>query len=92
MTNTSERTGDETVQLYIHDDVSSVTRPVKQLRGFQRITLAPHERRTVTFTLTPHSLELWNDEMKRVVEPGEFKIMTGPNSVELQSATLTVTQ
>ena len=91
VTNSSARAGDETVQLYIHDLVSSVTRPVKELRGFRRVTLAPHERRTVTFTLTPHSLEMWNVDMHRVVEPGDFAIMTGPNSVDLQSATLTVT-
>jgi beta-glucosidase len=90
--NTSNRAGDETVQLYIRDEVSSVTRPVKELRGFRRVTLAPHEHRTVTFTLTPHSFEIWNDRMQRVVEPGDFQIMTGPNSVDLQAATLTVTQ
>jgi beta-glucosidase len=90
VTNTSDRAGDETVQLYIRDEVSSVTRPVKELRGFRRVTLRPGERRTVTFTLTPHSLEMWNDRMKRDVEPGDFKIMTGPNSVDLQNATLTV--
>jgi beta-glucosidase len=54
------------------------------------VTLRPGERRTVTFTLTPHSLEMWNDRMKRVVEPGDFKIMTGPNSIDLQNVTLTV--
>lgn len=90
VTNISPRSGDETVQLYIRDDVSSVTRPVKELRGFRRVTLAPQERRTVTFTLTPHSFELWNRQMKRVVEPGTFRVMTGPNSLDLQSATLTV--
>lgn len=90
VTNASARTGDETVQLYIRDLVSSVTRPVKELRGFRRVTLAPHEKRTVTFMLTPHSLEMWNDQMRRVVEPGDFAVMTGPNSAELQTATLTV--
>jgi beta-glucosidase len=70
---------------------SSVTQPVKQLRGFQRITLAPHEKRTVKFTLTPHSFELWNLDMHRVVEPGEVTIMTGANSADLKSATLTIT-
>ncbi len=88
--NTGKRAGDETVQLYIRDKVSSVTRPVKELKGFQRVTLQPGERRTLTFTLTPHSLEMWNDRMKRVVEPGEFEIMTGPNSVDLKTITLTV--
>jgi beta-glucosidase len=78
------------VQLYIHDKVSSVTRPVKELKGFQRVTLQPGESRTLTFTLTPHSLEMWNIDMKRVVEPGDFDVMVGPNSVDLQTTTLTV--
>jgi beta-glucosidase len=89
--NTGQRAGDETVQLYIHDKVSSVTRPVKELKGFQRVTLKPGENRTLSFTLTPHSLEMWNIDMKRVVEPGDFDVMVGPNSVDLQTATLTVT-
>jgi beta-glucosidase len=88
--NTSLHVGDETVQLYVHDKVSSVTRPVKLLKGFQRVTLAPGETRNVAFTLNTHSLEMWNDKMQRVVEPGEFEIMTGPNSVELQTAVLVV--
>jgi beta-glucosidase len=88
--NTGQRAGDETVQLYIHDKVSSVTRPVKELKGFQRVTLQPGESRTLTFTLTPHSLEMWNIDMKRVVEPGDFDVMVGPNSVDLQTTTLTV--
>jgi beta-glucosidase len=89
--NTGTRPGDETVQLYVRDRVGSVTTPVKELKGFQRITLQPGERRTVTLTLTASALSLWNPEMKRVVEPGEFDIMTGPNSVELKSVLLTVT-
>jgi beta-glucosidase len=88
--NAGKLAGDETVQLYIHDMVSSVTRPVKELRGFQRVTLQPGERRTLTFTLTPHSLEMWNDQMRRVVEPGNFEIMVGPNSVDLKKVMLTV--
>lgn len=90
--NMSDRTGDETVQLYIRDEVSSVTTPVEQLKGFQRVTLAPGEKRTITFTLTPHTFEHWNIDMKRVVEPGRFRIMTGPNSVDLQSTELAITQ
>jgi beta-glucosidase len=90
--NTGARAGDETVQLYIHDKVSSVTRPVKELKGFQRISLQPGESRTVQFTVGPESLQMWNDHMERVVEPGDFEIMTGPNSVDLKSATLTVAQ
>jgi len=89
--NTGSRTGDEVVQLYIHDDEASVTRPVIELKRFQRVTLQPGERRTVTFELTPDDLALWNPEMKKVVEPGTFTIYSGPNSVELKSAKLTVT-
>ncbi|MBA4089585.1 MAG: beta-glucosidase [Sphingobium sp.] len=89
--NSGGREGDEVVQLYIHDKVSSVTRPIKELKGFQRITLKPGETRTVTFTISPESLQMWNDHMERVVEPGDFEIMTGNSSVALQSATLTVT-
>ncbi|HEY9231063.1 MAG TPA: fibronectin type III-like domain-contianing protein, partial [Blastocatellia bacterium] len=61
--------------MYIHDQVSSVTRPVKELRGFQRISLQPGETRTVTFAITPDKLWFWNRDMKRVVEPGLFDIM-----------------
>ena len=90
--NTGKRTGDEVVQLYIRDKVSSVTRPVKELKAFRRLTLQPGEARTVQLTLDHHAFEFWNRAMKRVVEPGEFEIMTGPNSVDLKSVTLTVTQ
>ena len=89
--NDGAREGDEVVQLYIHDKVSSVTRPIKELKGFERVSLKPGEVRTVRFTITPESLQMWNDKMHRVVEPGEFEIMTGNSSVALQSTTLTVT-
>jgi beta-glucosidase len=89
--NTGGRAGDEVVQLYIHDDEASVTRPVIELKRFQRVTLQPGERRTITFELTPDDLALWNADMKKVVEPGTFTIYAGPNSVELKSAKLTVT-
>ena len=89
--NTGAREGDEVVQLYIHDKVSSVTRPIKELKGFQRVTLKPGEMRTVRFTIDPESLKIWNDSMHHVVEPGAFEIMTGNSSVALQSTTLTVT-
>ena len=78
--NTGERAGDEVVQLYVHDKVGSVTRPVKELKGFQRVTLAPGEMKTVRFTLDERTFRMWNAEMKRIVEPGEFEIMAGPNS------------
>ena len=89
--NSGARAGDEVVQLYIRDKVSSVTRPIKELKGFERVTLKPGEVRTVTFTIRPESLWMWNDKMERVVEPGDFEVMTGNSSVALQSATLTVT-
>ena len=89
--NTGSRAGDEVVQLYIHDDEASVTRPVIELKRFERVTLQPGERRTITFELTPDDLALWNPEMKKVVEPGTFTIYAGPNSADLKSAKLTVT-
>jgi beta-glucosidase len=89
--NTGARAGDEVVQLYIHDLVASSTRPVKELKGFRRVTLQPGESRTVTFALTPESLRFWNADMKRVVEPGTFDIMAGANSADVKHATLTVT-
>jgi beta-glucosidase len=90
VTNTGERAGDEVVQLYIRDLVSSTTRPVKELKGFQRISLEPGEKRSVALEITPDRLAFWNIDKQFVVEPGEFLIMVGPNSVELQSAKLNV--
>jgi beta-glucosidase len=88
--NTGRRPGDEVVQVYIHDDEASVTQPVIELKRFQRVTLQPGERRTITFELTPDDLALWNPDMKKVVEPGTFTVYSGPNSVDLKSAKLTV--
>lgn len=88
--NTSARAGDETVQVYVRDVVSSVTRPIKELKAFRRITLAPGEARNVSFTLTPEAFWMWNDKMQRVVESGDFEIMAGPNSAHVKSVTLTV--
>jgi beta-glucosidase len=90
VTNVGDRTGDEVVQLYIRDLVSSVTRPVKELKGFRRVTLNAGESRTVAIDITPGKLAFWDIEMQRVVEPGEFSIMVGPSSEELQAVTLTV--
>jgi beta-glucosidase len=78
--NTGERAGDEVVQMYIRDRVSSVTRPVKELKGFQRITLEPGEKRTVSLPITPEHLAFFNIDMEWVVEPGEFEIMVGNSS------------
>ena len=88
--NTGSRKGDEVVQLYIRDRVSSVTRPVKELRGFERVTLAPGERRTLSFTLGPEALRFVDEHMNRVVEPGLFDVMVGTNSVSLTKASLEV--
>ncbi len=88
--NTGKVRGDEVVQLYIRDDVSSVTRPVLELKHFKRITLDAGAKQTVSFTITPADLRFYNADMQRVVEPGTFTIFAGPNSVDLKSATLTV--
>ena len=90
VTNRGSRTADETVQLYIRDVVSSVTRPVKELKAFERVTLEPGESKVVSLPITPDRLAFWNVDMQRVVEPGEFLIMVGPSSQQVQTVTLTV--
>ncbi|MGZ5192169.1 MAG: glycoside hydrolase family 3 C-terminal domain-containing protein, partial [Flavisolibacter sp.] len=80
VTNTGKIAGDEIVQMYIRDKVSSVTRPVKELKGFQRISLKPGETKTVTLEITPEKLAFHNVDIKFVVEPGEFEIMVGSSS------------
>lgn len=90
VTNASKMAGEEVVQLYIRDEVSSVTRPIKELRGFQRISLQPGETKTVEFNLGPDELSFFDREMHRVVEPGTFKIMVGGNSVDLLQMSLIV--
>lgn len=89
--NVGGRSGDEVLQLYVRDRVATVTQPVKALKGFERVSLEPGETRTVQFTLDAAALALWNGHMQRVVEPGEFDVMVGPDSVQLQSVLLTVT-
>ncbi len=88
--NTGKVAGDEVVQLYIHQQVSSVTRPVKELKGFRRVTLTPGQATTVEFTLDHTALEMWDEHMTHVVEPGVFEIMSGPNSADLKTVTLNV--
>ncbi|WP_238345876.1 glycoside hydrolase family 3 N-terminal domain-containing protein [Luteimonas saliphila] len=85
VTNTGQRAGTEVVQLYVRDDVASVTRPVRQLRGFQRVELQPGESRTVTFELGFDDLALYDARMNRVVEPGTFTVFTGGNSLATDS-------
>lgn len=82
--NTGSRTGDEVVQLYTRDLVSSVTTYEKNLRGFERVTLTPGEKRTITFTLTPADLSLWDQNMRFVVEPGVFRVMIGSSSEDIR--------
>jgi len=88
--NTGSRSGDETVQLYVHDKVASVTRPVRELKAFRRMSLAAGERKTVEFSLPPSAFALYDRSMQRVVEPGEFDIMVGSNSVQTISRPVTI--
>ncbi len=78
--NTGKVAGEEIVQLYLRDLVASVSRPVKELKGFKRIYLNPGEEKTVTFSITPAMLKFYNIDMKKVIEPGKFQIMIGGNS------------
>jgi beta-glucosidase len=90
--NTGARAGSETVQMYIRDRFSSVTRPLKELKGFRRVWLEPGETRTITFDITPELLAFYDVNMKFTVEPGDFDIMIGASSrdADLQSVTLVV--
>jgi beta-glucosidase len=88
--NTGSREGDETVQVYVHQQVGSVTRPIKELKAFRRVRLAPQESKTLSFDLTPEAFRMWNIDMHRVVEPGAFDIMVGDNSVDLKTTVLTI--
>ena len=83
--NTGDRAGDEVVQLYITRTEVSVTRPVLELKGFERVTLQPGEQRTLTFAIEPDQLTIWNREMQEVNEPGPVKLSAGGSSAELQA-------
>ena len=80
VSNTGARAGDEVAQLYLRDVVSSVTRPVKELKGFERVTLKPGETKTVTFTLGHDALGFWKTAKEFVVEPGKFDVTVGGSS------------
>ncbi len=86
--NTGSRDGDEVVQLYIRDMLSSMARPVMELKGFQRIHLRAGEEKTVSFDITPDMLSMLNNKMEKKVEPGEFKIMVGASSTDLRLRTV----
>ena len=90
VTNTGKLTGDEVVQLYLRDEVSSAPRPMLELKAFRRVTLAAGERRTLRFELTAEDLALWDSAMRRTVEPGTFTVYAGSSSASLKSAKLTV--
>ena len=88
VTNTGKYAGAEVVQLYIRDDVSSVTRPVKELRGFAKVFLKPGESATVRLPITERELSFYNEELKKVVEPGTFTLMIGNSSQNTQNTQL----
>ena len=88
--NTSARAGDEVVQVYLRDDVASITRPVRELRGFRRIHLRPGERRTLSFDLAPDALAFYDARMQRVVEPGTFTVFVGGSSEATMAGTFEV--
>jgi beta-glucosidase len=82
VTNIGNREGNETVQLYIRDMVSSVTRPIQELKDFSKIHLNQNETKTVTFNITPDKLQFYGLDMKRIVEAGEFEVQVGKSSTE----------
>jgi beta-glucosidase len=91
VTNTGQRAGDEVVQFYVHDVLSErVTRPVKLLKGFQRISLQPGETRGVNFSVGREQLQFLNEAMRLVIEPGQFELLVGGSSQSLQKIVLTV--
>jgi CARDB. len=90
VTNTGKKAGEEIVQLYIRDKVSSGTRPEKELKDFARVNLQLGETKTVTFTVTPDKLEYYNTDLNKVIEPGDFDVMVGSNSEELKTVSFSV--
>ncbi len=80
--NTGDRAGNEVLLLYLQDLYASVTRPVKELKGFQRVSLAPHEKKVVRFVLEPAAFSLLDRDLRRTTEPGEFRLSLGPRTLE----------
>ena len=85
VTNTGDRAGAETVQLYVRDMAGSVGRPLRELKGFEKIYLNPGESRQVEFCLDAEALSFYNPALEQIVEPGEFTVMTGGSSADVQS-------
>ena len=88
--NTGTRECQEVIQLYISDKKSSLPRPVKELKGFEKIYLQPNESRTVRFTIAPEMLKFYNADLKFVAEPGDFDVMIGPDSRNVKTARFTL--
>jgi len=89
--NTGSRTGKEVVQLYVRDEIASRARPVKLMKGFQKVTLDPGESKQVEFTLGPKDFGFYDAEGKLLLEPGRIQLMVGANSEELKSVAITLT-
>ena len=90
VSNTGRYDADEIVQLYLCDKVGRVVRPVKELKGFERISLKAGESRDVSFTINAEMLKYYDNELTYGVEPGEFELMIGPNSRDVQQAVFTL--
>jgi len=90
LSNTGKYEGKEVVQLYIRDLVGSITRPVKELKGFQKVSLKPGESKEVSFTITENDLKFYNSELKFVAEPGDFKLFIGTNSRDVKEASFSL--
>jgi len=90
VTNTGARAGDEVVQLYLNDPVASISQPVRKLRGFERVTLRPGERRTVTFTLDRSDFGFYDNHGRYVVEPGQINVYAGDSSTASLTASFTI--
>src|SRR4029079_7387560 len=91
VTNTGDVAGDEVVQLYLHGPVASISQPVRRLRGFERVTLAPQQSRQVTFTLDRSDFGFYDNDGDFVVEPGQIEVYAGDSSQATMKATFTVT-
>ncbi|MBP7463140.1 MAG: fibronectin type III-like domain-contianing protein, partial [Bacteroidales bacterium] len=87
ITNTGKIPGDEVVQLYLHDELATVARPVKELKGFRRIHLLPGETQEVSFVIPSEMLAMYDASMKKTIEPGRFSVMIGASSKDIRQRT-----
>ncbi|MEO6684059.1 MAG: fibronectin type III-like domain-contianing protein, partial [Ginsengibacter sp.] len=90
--NTGSKAGEEVVQMYIRDMVGSIIRPVKELKGFQKVMLKAGETKTLTFTITEETLKFYNADLKHVAEPGDFKVFVGNSSANVKEADFKLVQ